>query len=1726
MVVDTLATSSRVCKIVQTKEVIKNAITQSVKQVAKRAEKESEQMAGADPGTKKVISTSTRSAAPALVSASVVMNTIKYNICLKRYKKFMGAHGKEIHKAVFAQGILTKKDAFEVGESHMTKIVDFSNYGTKGAIITENLNNEMANVVQIAKSYKATYGLTNKLGYQKDIIKETVKENHRRKQTAKSKARGKPDGSPGNGKTGKSNSNKTGSDKGKPQKRPKYTKANREEIKELLHKANNDLAIPDKAQKKLVNKMGKKAKHLEKYGKKMRVKNIGKSGAKSIKSLITKPLNNSEVMQGYRILDAAKVPVKIAWKSGTKLVGRFSFHALKAIRVHKEVKALQVLDKAKAMKRGTPLQVSSKKELRREAKKIIERKMGKKYSKNYFTNKAKDNGLKAIQNLTANSRFSHVQEIHNQVKVTRDLGHANKATAKEARKGIRKGFRADRHKAKVKKKIAKKTAKAATKGITKKAETTATKVSSKALTKIGQNAFKAAQKATKAVTDAIAALIKAIAGAVSLGLPAVIIFIAIVLLMIVGFAISQDAIAQNAMAVWFDAGEPSTSSFDSAMEDLQSKHSSLATKIEDLEANYEVADVQYTNGSKENYKEILSATSVMFNEQPYDFDNADIEKAISDLYDQTHMVTVEEYNFLENDGTSQKAAHIFVNIQRNEELCYAALYGITSSGGSGGAGGNYCPAGSVANDDWMNIVKTMKSLIASTGTAYDSTKYLPITVNDKTYSVRADCSGYVSACLQVYGASTETWSSFQFTDAGSIPGFTKYSWSGWDNLQAGDIIATNGHVEIFSNNENGRHYVYSNGTTECCRSPGVSTDNRSYITVWRPNSPGSVNGSTSASDSTSGTPAKPVTVSQEEAHLLACIIDCEAEGEPYQGQLAVGSVIMNRAASPNYPNTITGVVYQKGQFAPVAQGRLAKMLQKGPTNNCLKAAQEVLSGVRAVNYLNFRVNDGSVQGQVIGNHVFHGKTIDVAVSGGTSGSTGTGEIMFSNMDGIELNDKGNQDGYETALKATVNATKSLSKFSSSHYDDSNRTNYDISDTASSLDYIRYVFAKHGVSINYTMYDMIKNFTSTSIKKAEVGDIVIYQPKTKDAESITALTKEYNKADSDDEKQAVYDKYDNLIPMVYIGNDQVAVYSKDLTKSDLGGRYNYSNSSAQVRIYNVSDLDAKRIVDTRHVTGFLNKSIYGSTEFFSGWTDDNIAVMIEILNQNYWNTKKVEFKDSEGNITTTDFFASYKEDSFDGSSVEGNSVFSTDNHDDTFFNDLARIALMSYEDYVILPSVLTSDAVVKSNNRTTEESLKYFNIYEKLATAGGVSVDKYTYDSDGNPSVEPKSYVQYGSLKEALNDHCVDLNSKYSLGSATSYKKLTSMLSSGGYCSSSDASKMNSIIRSSDLLQNYDTIAVTRKKYMDETIAATSKLNNLINVYGSSTTATGYNKLKDAKTDLEKKNKTFSEYVVSTDTASTKSDKAISDAYSAIDTATKKMAAQVTAQVSKVTKETTRLTNTTNGYKNKSLTSKEFAALQKSITKAEKVRDTFKQYVKDTGCGDDTTNSAISNIKDAIDEANNLIDSQITVQVNVVNEANKSLKNAIDSHGSTTNFTKDDYDALKAEIKSAQSARDALNASIGFFDFRSKAAIVAIDKTLKKAKSISDAQYKHHEDNKEVKGYYCRGVYWSRTHTLYHSAKYPRGHVFANTDSAINFLGKKESNIKYCHDYETVYTDGW
>ncbi|MBP2032441.1 N-acetylmuramoyl-L-alanine amidase [Clostridium algifaecis] len=85
--------------------------------------------------------------------------------------------------------------------------------------------------------------------------------------------------------------------------------------------------------------------------------------------------------------------------------------------------------------------------------------------------------------------------------------------------------------------------------------------------------------------------------------------------------------------------------------------------------------------------------------------------------------------------------------------------------------------------------------------------------------------------------------------------------------------------------------------------------------------------------------SKTASKSQDEL-LLARLINGEARGEPYEGQVAVGSVVLNRTRDSRFPSTVAGVIYQPGAFTAIVDGQIHANLEQ----NSLNAARDALNG--------------------------------------------------------------------------------------------------------------------------------------------------------------------------------------------------------------------------------------------------------------------------------------------------------------------------------------------------------------------------------------------------------------------------------------------------------------------------------------------------------------------------------------------------------------------------------------------------------------------------------------------------------------------------------------------------------------------------------------------------------------------------------------------------------------
>lgn len=125
----------------------------------------------------------------------------------------------------------------------------------------------------------------------------------------------------------------------------------------------------------------------------------------------------------------------------------------------------------------------------------------------------------------------------------------------------------------------------------------------------------------------------------------------------------------------------------------------------------------------------------------------------------------------------------------------------------------------------------------------------------------------------------------------------------------------------------------------------------------------------------SGGSLSAVSYTKSDLNLLARLVHAEAKGESYKGKVAVAAVVLNRVESSLFPNTIYGVIYQKGQFSPVSNGSI----KNEPSADAINAARDALNGTDptggALYFYNPRAtSDRWIRTRtvktVIGNHTF------------------------------------------------------------------------------------------------------------------------------------------------------------------------------------------------------------------------------------------------------------------------------------------------------------------------------------------------------------------------------------------------------------------------------------------------------------------------------------------------------------------------------------------------------------------------------------------------------------------------------------------------------------------------------------------------------------------------------------------------------------------------------------
>lgn len=1146
-----------------------------------------------------------------------------------------------------------------------------------------------------------------------------------------------------------------------------------EKIKTLAEKYNKNV------------KFAKEHKRLAFYGKQQnimarRLASSPKKISRQMLRLAATPVESSESMRGIHLTQSCAYPVQTAVKTVVHLsvnIGWNAFiFAVNAGRITFElskVKSLKMEEIKAAIRKGrTPFKINghgyeishkSYGSLKNETKRMISNGMDKILEKagskvgmgEYFQRRSE------IMRTHAGVRKSAKTELKVLHKEWIDRGF-EKAAPKTYNK-----YRAAKAKGKaVASKVKNSKVFSPAKG--------AAKLIKKAAEKIKNSAIAAAIQAIAAALGPIAAVI----GGIILGL--------FIIMVLCCFVDGNEAAQKKNQAFTV-----SQSDGKAIMNSLEAQHQNMLDKINAIAAKYDTADVQYPNGSKENYKELFCAMQVQLE---YDLSltndkysiNGDptLTSIAAELYNKTHIITEEPYTFYYDDGATGTACHIHVDIQRNETLAYSIFEGKIPSDVFADEGSGIVPVGTCDTSNWMDVCLTVKTLIAQTQAQYNQSGWIWMEVNGKKYHVRTDCSGYVSACLQVYGATTGVFGTGILINDQKFPGFTYMKFPGWDNLQQGDILVRRfkgtdsdgktydaGHTEIFYANSGGQHLVFSNGSTAGIQSVYPRHDSvAAYDIIYRPTSAGQIEDSENSA------------------------IDAIAGEKKY----------------------------------------LFRDWSRSFGENAL--------------------------------------------------------LLASNMDDVEFNlTTGNEDGYDSAIKATVSSGEfaPLSWSGTGAGEGKSRIHYVAKGKkfteASSLDYIRYICAQHGVCADYTFDNMIENIYNTAgapyspvvddtLKRSgsgtstdstedisdrpilqnphafdkgmddlgnlQVGDIMFY------VWDLGSWTNNYDNTDYNTWEvgsSKFYTALDHSIPMMYIGDGNFTYYA------------------GAVGTINVSEMSLNRCLNKKIVryVGFTVSPVYGSTPSFCGWTDNKIGELIVLQNGSQWTEGKIhlapyglsEEEEKElremsnpkemaewneidanaerGSVPISPFdskdidYSFYHEGIFEGDVYTPTSI-----HTSTLMNEICKISIKYYDMYGILPSTAYCHMGAVSHFRSTEESLVYYNLFE-LYDEAGASVDKYTYTEDGDVSTSVKNYKKYSSYLAAYQDWAqYAKNSGYAIDTdfAEDFATQRDKYLAYNLIGSNTSSEMTNIYNGTIALPEYDKAAIDRKKAIDNVADTTKSIN--------------------------------------------------------------------------------------------------------------------------------------------------------------------------------------------------------------------------------------------------------------------------------------------------------------
>ncbi len=787
-------------------------------------------------------------------------------------------------------------------------------------------------------------------------------------------------------------------------------------------------------------------------------------------------------------------------------------------------------------------------------------------------------------------------------------------------------------------------------------------------------------------------------------------------------------------------------------------HQEQLQNVLNIAMKYDAASIDYPNGTRDNVKEVWSGVSVMLQEQidKNAFKKKEVQDITRTLYHNTHTLTFEYYDFEYDDGTIGHACNIFLDINHGETFAYEIMSNEKVETLP------YVPTLVADSADWLSVVKNTKLAMAQASNEYNSSKSVKVNFVDQfrnlqQHEIRLDSTGYLSECLRIYGSISGNISTYDLLTKGYMSRFLRFKFTGFSDLQEGDILVSKDGVSVYGWTIGNNDYVYS-WNEQSTNIAATNKDNGlNYELVWRPIYAGVSNKNTVDVDSVNETDR----ILYPNVPMFSNEPEFDENGNESMALVSVKNTLQDFLADP--------WIFTSRNFNEFNQNEANAFWTGEVTDHILTDA--INGKTRNINAYSGRLSSTDFLRCVLAQHGIktdYDPIRRITELGDVAPLTSlqTGDVIWY-ISPLEHYITSNYENIYQMMPSTPIKVDGEESFT-------------LNGT--------------GIEFKYTVGGLTQN--EEGIKLESQDGLCHY--------AIPLIVLD---TDSAGNAWVVGYTYDLLKPIDWSQMiDSNIVNNEDRNQHDWAVRDDWTDDNIpQIYKYNLKDLDESRVWFSLRPRGYTREPIFGATMYFEGWTDENIVNLMDMINDSCWSdSTNVYHLSHRGDVEGEDKTVSwkwYKDIGFDlqnDSSVHGwgavlncrtiselkaraarNSPetfwdfvfpefssrtlssyfdyrgYATQEHIKELENNLVPYAVTSYEETGILPSTAYCYALALSNSHTSMESLFGKNIYSLLADSSWrgnfVTIDDYEYPSQDTVNKIRKDFRMYDYYEDCYDD---------------------------------------------------------------------------------------------------------------------------------------------------------------------------------------------------------------------------------------------------------------------------------------------------------------------------------------------------------------------------------------